>query len=101
MYEGLYHVLMGRLSPLDGVGPGELNVEALLRRAANDQVKEVILGTNPTVEGDGTALYLTEALRQRGAKVSRLARGLPTGINIEQASKAVLTDALQGRKSVD
>jgi recombination protein RecR len=101
MYEGLYHVLMGRLSPLDGVGPGELNVEALLRRVASKSVREVILGTNPTVEGDGTALYLSDALQERGVKVSRLARGLPTGTNIEQASKAVLTDALQGRKSVD
>ncbi len=101
MYEGLYHVLMGRLSPLDGVGPGELNVEALLRRAESKTVNEVILGTNPTVEGDGTALYLSDALQQRGVKVSRLARGLPTGMNIEQASKAVLTDALQGRKSVE
>ncbi len=100
MYDGLYHVLMGRLSPLDGVGPGELNVTALIDRVKRDQVKEVILGTNPTLEGDGTALYLTEALNDSGASVTRLARGLPTGVSLEQASKAVLTDALEGRKAV-
>ena len=95
MYDGLYHVLMGRLSPLDGVGPGELNVTALIDRVKRDQVKEVILGTNPTLEGDGT-----EALNDSGASVTRLARGLPTGVSLEQASKAVLTDALEGRKAV-
>lgn len=101
MYKGVYHVLMGRLSPLEGVGPGELNIEPLLKRIdAAGQVREVILGTNPTLEGDGTALYLAEQLAKRGVKVSRLARGLPTGSNLELVSKAVLADALQGRQEM-
>lgn len=107
MYRGAYHVLMGRLSPLDGIGPGELTVADLLRRlddpAANAggvPVREVVLGLNPTVEGDGTALYLTQEIRRRGVKVSRLARGLPTGSQLEYANKAVLADAIEGRQAV-
>lgn len=104
MHRGVYHVLMGRLSPLEGVGAGELNIEALLRRVEagargeSEPVREVILGTNPTLEGDGTALYLAEELAKRGVKVSRLARGLPTGSSLEVVSKAVLADAIQGRQ---
>ena len=100
MYNGLYHVLMGRLSPLDGVGPGELNVQALIDRVQQEKITEVILGTNPTLEGDGTALYLAQALSELGVTVTRLARGLPTGASVEQASKAVLADAIAGRQSV-
>jgi len=96
-YRGLYHVLMGRLAPLDGVGPGELSVDHLLRRVESDEVTEVILGTNPTFEGDGTAMYLAEAIRRRGVEVTQLARGLPTGQNLEMMSKAVLADALDRR----
>ena len=105
LYRGAYHVLMGRLSALDGVGPGELNVDALLRRvdggSVRGSIREVILGTNPTLEGDGTALYLGQELAKTGVKVSRLARGLPTGTNLEQVSKAVLADALEGRRQMD
>lgn len=108
MYGGLYHVLMGRLSPLDGVGPGDLTVSDLMRRidepAGNPggvPVREVVLGLNPTVEGDGTALYLTQEIKRRGVKVSRLARGLPTGSQLEYANKAVLADAIEGRQSVE
>ena len=101
LYRGVYHVLMGRLSALDGVGPGELNVAALLRRVDGGSIREVILGTNPTLEGDGTALYLGQELAKKGVKVSRLARGLPTGTNLEQVSKAVLADALAGRQTMD
>lgn len=107
MYRGLYHVLMGRLSPLDGVGPEHLTVPALLRRLADPganagvPVREVILGLNPTVEGDGTALYLAEQLRGRPVRISRLARGLPSGAQLEYANKAVLADAIQGRQNVD
>lgn len=97
LYHGVYHVLMGRLSALDGIGPGELNVDALLARCRGGKVAEVILGTNPTLEGDGTALYLSEALTAAGVAVSRLARGLPTGAHLEQVSKAVLADAIEGR----
>lgn len=112
MYRGLYHVLMGRLSPLDGVGPGELTAGRLFERIDRPEdaahgnpggvrIREVILGLNPTVEGDGTGLYLAEELRRRGVRVSRLARGLPTGGQLEYASKAVLVDAIQGRQSMD
>lgn len=102
MYRGLYHVLMGRLSPLDGVGPGELNIDPLIQRVkkSKGQITEVVLGTNPNLEGDGTALYLAEQLAAAGVKVSRLARGLPTGTNLETVSKAVLADAIQGRRAM-
>ncbi|MCE9590011.1 MAG: recombination mediator RecR [Planctomycetes bacterium] len=102
MFRGLYHVLMGRLSPLDGVGPGELNIDPLVERVkkSGGEVREVVLGTNPNLEGDGTALYLAEQLGRSGVKVSRLARGLPTGTNLETVSKAVLADAIQGRREM-
>lgn len=108
MYRGLYHVLMGRLSPLDGIGPGDLTVDDLLRRIEKPEgnpggtkVEEVILGLNPTVEGDGTSMYLAEQLKTRGVRVSRLARGLPTGSSLEFANRAVLADAIQGRQSME
>lgn len=100
MYKGVYHVLMGRLSPLDGIGPGELNIDSLMARLSKDKVREVILGTNPSIEGDGTALYLAQQLGRRGVKVSRLGRGLPTGSELEYVSKAVLADALHGRQDL-
>jgi recombination protein RecR len=105
-YRGSYHVLMGRLAPLESLGPGDLNVQQLLDRLdAGDRggqthyprISEVILGLNPTLEGDGTALYLAEKIQARGVKVTRLARGLPTGGNLQTVSKAVLSDAVQGR----
>lgn len=104
-YHGSYHVLMGRLAPLEALGPGDLNIDKLLKRVTagqNDQgpaIAEVILGTNPTLEGDGTALYLADQLQAMGVKVTRLARGLPTGSNLQNVSKAVLSDAVQGRVS--
>lgn len=126
LYRGVYHVLMGRLSPLDGIAAGDLNIDALLDRvrrqgkpiasdggakarepsaidqwlAALPPAREVILGTNPNLEGDGTALYLAQRLAKAGVKVSRLARGLPTGASLETVSKAVLADAIQGRREV-
>jgi recombination protein RecR len=105
-YRGLYHVLMGRLAPLDGVGPGELNIRSLLDRVRPAEegepprVREVILGMNPTLEGDGTALYLGQQLEKLGARVTRLARGLPAGSNLEILSKAVLSDAILSRQEV-
>ena len=99
-YRGVYHVLMGRLSPFDGVGPGEINIEPLLERARAGKLHEVILGTQPTLEGDGTALYLAEQLAATGVKVTRLARGLPTGSSLEMVSKAVLGDAIEGRRTL-
>lgn len=107
MYRGLYHVLMGRLSPLDGIGPDELTIHDLLKRLddpvvnpGHTPITELILGLNPTLEGDGTALYLSDIARGRGVKVTRLARGLPTGSSLEFANKAVLADAIEGRQSV-
>ncbi len=102
MFRGVYHILLGRLSPLEGLGPGELTIDALEGRLANGTtVREVILGLNPTLEGDGTALYLAERLRGLGVRVTRLARGLPTGAPLEFASKAVLADALHARRSME
>ncbi len=107
MYRGLYHVLMGRLSPLDGIGPDDLTVSHLFDRikssaSADDRkpIGEIVLGLNPTVEGDGTALYLASELKGFSVLVSRLARGLPSGGSLEYANKAVLADAILGRQSM-
>lgn len=107
MYRGLYHVLLGRLSPLDAVGPEHLTIANMLERIDHPEknaggvgVREVILGLSPNLEGDGTALYLAEQLATKGVKVSRLARGLPAGSQLEYANKAVLADAIAGRQSV-
>lgn len=97
-YRGLYYVLMGRLSPLDGVGPRELAFDRLLARASDGVVKEVILATNLTQEGEVTAHYLAEMLHARGIKVSRLARGLPLGSEIEYADAASVAQALLDRR---
>ncbi|MBX3386441.1 MAG: recombination protein RecR [Phycisphaeraceae bacterium] len=106
-YSGVYHVLMGRLSPMDGVGPGDLTIADLLARVDNPgrnaggvPVREIVLALNPTLEGDGTTLYLAEQLKARKVSVTRLARGLPTGSQLEFASKAVLADAIEGRRTV-
>lgn len=108
MFRGVYHVLMGRLSPLDGVGPEHLTLDALEKRVASAKtnvggvaVREVVLGLNPTIEGDGTALYVAERLRKSGVTVSRLARGVPTGGQLEHANKAVLADAIEGRRAME
>jgi len=106
-YKGRYHVLMGRLSPMEAIGAGELNIAGLIDRVKagrsgkpqNDTIKEVILGTNPTLEGDGTALYLAETLTKLGVKVTRLARGMPVGSSLQTVSKAVLSDAIHARTS--
>lgn len=100
-YKGRYHVLMGRLSPMEAIGAGELNIVGLLHRVkaskGENAITEVILGTNPTLEGDGTALYLAESLTKLGTKVTRLARGMPVGSSLQTVSKAVLSDAIQAR----
>jgi len=112
MYDGVYHVLMGRLSPLEGIGPEELTIGRLLDRvdhpgdaargnAEGEPVREVVLGLNPTTEGDGTALHLSVELGKRGVRVTRLARGLPAGSTLEHANPAVLADAIQGRRSME
>jgi recombination protein RecR len=106
-YAGMYHVLGGRLSPLDGVGPDELNIAALLRRlqpvvesAENGGVREVIVATNPSVEGDATALYLQKVIQPLGVRVTRLARGLPVGGDLEYADGVTIAQAFAGRREL-
>ena len=96
-YHGVYHVLHGRIAPLDGIGPDQLTVDALVQRVRQGAIQEVIMATNPTMEGDGTALYVANLLASTGVKVTRLARGLASGSVIEFANVAMLSDALDGR----
>ena len=98
-YRGLYHVLHGRLAPLEGLGPEQLTIDRLVRRAQTGIVKEIIMATNPTLEGDGTALYLSSVLVPAGVKITRLARGLPSGSVLEFANNQMLADALEGRRT--
>ncbi|OGS91878.1 MAG: recombination protein RecR [Gallionellales bacterium GWA2_60_18] len=98
-YRGMYFVLMGRLSPLDGVGPGELNIEHLLRRV-QEQSCEVVLATSFTVEGDASAHYLATLLRSHGVKVSRIARGLPVGGELDQVDSGTLAQAMLERREM-
>lgn len=100
-YNGLYFVLMGRLSPLDGVGPKEINLDKLIKRAQNGTVKEVVLATNYTVEGEATAHYIIELLKAREIKVSRIARGLPMGGEIEYVDSGTLAQAIVERKRIN
>ncbi len=99
-YRGLYHVLGGRLAPLDGVGPSDLTVEALVTRVTGGGVREVIVATNPKLEGEATALYLQEQLKPTGVSVSRLARGLPVGGDLEYADGVTIAQALSARRSM-
>lgn len=98
-YRGLYHVLGGRISPLEGIGPDELSVQALLGRL-NGGVHEVIVATNPSVEGEATALYLQKVIRPLGVRVTRLARGLPVGGDLEYADGVTIAEALAGRREL-
>lgn len=98
-FRGLYHVLNGRLAPLDGVGPDQLTFDSLLRRVQKGEVKEVILATSPTTEGDGTALYASQMLASTGAAITRLARGIASGSSLELANSQMLADALEGRRA--
>jgi recombination protein RecR len=97
-FKGVYHVLHGRLAPLDNIGPEQLTVDRLLQRVRSGGVREVIMATNPTLEGDGTALYLSSLLSPLGVRVTRLARGLPSGSVLEFANNQMLADALEGRR---
>ncbi|WP_202623726.1 recombination mediator RecR [Sporotomaculum syntrophicum] len=100
-YKGVYHVLHGVLSPLAGVGPQELNIQSLLARLANGVVQEVILATNPDVEGDATALYLARLIKPLGIKVTRIAHGLPVGAHLEYADEVTLGKAIEGRREIE
>ncbi len=97
-YRGLYHVLLGRIAPLEGVGPEQLTIEPLVRRIREGSFKEVIMATNPTTEGDGTALHISNLLGDLPVHVTRLARGITSGSVLEFANKEMLADAMSGRR---
>ncbi|MBN2258516.1 MAG: recombination protein RecR [Anaerolineaceae bacterium] len=99
-YHGLYHVLHGVLSPIDGIGPDDLKIQPLLERMRIGKIKEVILATNPSMEGDATALFLQQQLLTFGIKITRLARGLPVGSDLEYADQNTLSRALSGRQEM-
>lgn len=99
-YQGLYHVLGGLLAPLEGVGPEQLNIKSLLARLEGNRVEEVIIATNPTAEGDATALYLAKLVKPLGVRVTRLAMGIPLGGELEYADSVTLQHALDGRREL-
>jgi recombination protein RecR len=96
----VYHVLQGAISPLDGIGPDDLRIAELLRRLADGAVREIIVATNPRVEGEATALYLSKVIRPLGIKVTRIAHGLPMGGDLEYADEVTLARALEGRREI-
>jgi recombination protein RecR len=99
-YNGVYHVLHGAISPLHGVGPEHLRINSLLRRVEDGNADEVILATNPTVEGEATAHYLTQVLRKSGVKLTRIATGIPAGADIEYADEVTMSRAMEGRREI-
>lgn len=99
-YRGLFHVLQGRLSSIDGIGPDDLTVEALIRRASDGVVREICLATNPDLEGEATAAVVADRLKGSSIQVTRLARGLPAGSTIGQLSRSILSDAVEGRRQL-
>ncbi len=99
-FDGLYHVLSGLISPLDGVGPDELNIDSLIRRCGEDGFREVILALNPTIEGDATVLYLAGIIAPMGVELTRIAHGLPVGADLEYVDSATITKSIQGRVRV-
>lgn len=99
-YKGLYHVLHGAISPLSGVGPNELRIPELMERLKTGEVREVIIATNPNVDGEATAMYLTKLIKPLGINVSRLAYGIPVGSELEYADEVTLMRALEGRRSM-
>jgi recombination protein RecR len=99
-YRGVYHVLHGALSPLEGVGPDQIRIKELLGRLTDDEVKEVIMATNPNVEGEATAMYLAKLLKPMGVKVTRIAHGLPIGGDLEYADEVTLSKAMENRREI-
>lgn len=97
-YEGTYHVLFGHIDPLENVNPEDINIDKLVDRVRKDNIQEVIIATNPNMEGDVTAMYILERLEPLGIKVTQLARGMPSGSYLEYANSAVIADAIHGRK---
>ena len=99
-YNGKYHVLNGVISPLDGVGPEMLNIKELISRLGDGQVKELIMATNPTIEGEATAMYISRLVKPMGVKVTRIAHGLPVGGDLEYADDVTISKALEGRREI-
>jgi recombination protein RecR len=99
-YRGVYHVLNGAISPVEGIGPEDLRIRELLSRLRNEHVSEVLLATNPNIEGEATAMYLERLIKPLGIRLTRLARGLPVGGDLEYADEVTLTRALEGRSEV-
>jgi recombination protein RecR len=99
VYRGLYHVLLGRIAPLEGIGPDQLTIDALIARVRDGNFREIIMATNPTVEGDGTALHISNLLGTLPIKITRLARGITSGSVLEFANKEILADAISGRQT--
>lgn len=97
-FRGLYHVLLGRIAPLENIGPDQLTIDHLVQRVADGNFREIIMATNPTVEGDGTALYISNLLSEYDVSLTRLARGITTGSILEHTNKEILADALSGRQ---
>lgn len=99
-YKGLYHVLLGALSPLDGIGPSDIRAQDLIDRVKVGGIQEVIVATNPTIEGEATAIYLTKMIKPYGVRVSRIAYGIPVGMDIEYADEVTLTKSIEGRREL-
>jgi recombination protein RecR len=99
-FHGYYHVLHGAISPMEGIGPDELRVAELLQRLADDRVQELILATNPNIEGEATAMYLSRLVKPFGLRVTRIAHGLPVGGDLEYADEVTLSKALEGRREL-
>ena len=97
-FQGMYHVLLGRIAPLDNIGPDQLTIDPLIDRVRDGQFREIIMATNPTVEGDGTALHISNRLQGQDVKLTRLARGITTGSILEYTNKEILADAISGRQ---
>jgi recombination protein RecR len=99
-YKGLYHVLHGAISPMEGIGPEEIRIKELLNRVKSGEVKEVIMATDPNIEGEATAMYISKLLKPLGIKVTRIAHGIPVGGNLEYADEVTLTKAMEGRREI-
>ena len=99
-YRGFYHVLHGAISPIDGVGPNDINLQSLITRLQDEAVKELIIATNPTIEGEATAMYIARLIKPSGIKVSRIAHGIPVGGDLEYADEVTLLKAVEGRRQL-
>jgi recombination protein RecR len=99
-FRGLYHVLQGSISPIEGIGPEDIKIAELLKRLADDNIQEIILATDPNIEGEATAMYIARLLKPTGIKVTRIAHGLPVGGDLEYADEVTLSKAMEGRREI-